>query len=166
MWGWRETIFLHFLCFSISKFQQGYRHIAKMEELITEQISWTGPSLFCWTNDDERIKRWIHNQWEQVRENKDTIFSKCNHHFIPCAFLKVFSSITWLNTFLINRENAASTVPNGVSKDETKLLSLLKGLQLCQDAWAPKSPWDNHGAHAALWGRPAGWVPSFFISAY
>ncbi|XP_016108387.1 ras and Rab interactor 2-like [Sinocyclocheilus grahami] len=55
-----------------------------------------------------------------------------------------------------NRENAASTVPNGVSKDKTKLLSLLKGLRLCQDAWAPKSPWDSHGAHAALWGRPAG----------
>ncbi|KTG42648.1 hypothetical protein cypCar_00018380 [Cyprinus carpio] len=55
-----------------------------------------------------------------------------------------------------NRENSAGTVPNGVSKDETKLLSLLKGLRLCQDAWAPKSPWDSHGAHAALWGRPAG----------
>ncbi|XP_043114755.1 ras and Rab interactor 2 isoform X2 [Puntigrus tetrazona] len=49
-----------------------------------------------------------------------------------------------------------STVHNGVFKDQTKLLSLLKGLQLCQDAWAPKSPWDSHGAHAALWGRPAG----------
>ncbi|XP_052432081.1 ras and Rab interactor 2 [Carassius gibelio] len=55
-----------------------------------------------------------------------------------------------------NRENPASTVPNGVSKDDTKLLSLLRGLRLCQDAWAPKSPWDSHGAHAALWGRPAG----------
>ncbi|XP_050985210.1 ras and Rab interactor 2 [Labeo rohita] len=55
-----------------------------------------------------------------------------------------------------NRENAASTVPNGVSRDETKNLNLLQGLRLCQDAWAPKSPWDGHGAHAALWGRPAG----------
>ncbi|RXN33763.1 ras and Rab interactor 3-like protein [Labeo rohita] len=57
-----------------------------------------------------------------------------------------------------NRENAASTVPNGVSRDETKNLNLLQGLRLCQDAWAPKSPWDGHGAHAALWGRPAGVV--------
>ncbi|XP_016409758.1 ras and Rab interactor 2-like isoform X2 [Sinocyclocheilus rhinocerous] len=55
-----------------------------------------------------------------------------------------------------NRENPASTVPNGVSRDETKILSLLQGLRLCQDAWAPKSPWDSHAAHAALWGRPAG----------
>ncbi|KAK9962749.1 hypothetical protein ABG768_008101 [Culter alburnus] len=48
------------------------------------------------------------------------------------------------------------TVPNGVSRDQTKVLSLLQGLRLCQDAWAPKSPWDKHGAHAALWGRPSG----------
>uniref|UniRef100_A0A8C2GBW6 VPS9 domain-containing protein n=1 Tax=Cyprinus carpio TaxID=7962 RepID=A0A8C2GBW6_CYPCA len=55
-----------------------------------------------------------------------------------------------------NRENPSSTVPNGVSRHETKILSLLQGLRLCQEAWAPKSPWDSHGAHAALWGRPAG----------
>lgn len=67
--------------------------------------------------------------------------------------------------FLINRENAASTVPNGVSRDETKNLNLLQGLRLCQDAWAPKSPWDGHGAHAALWGRPAGVGAFIFISA-
>ncbi|XP_066508774.1 ras and Rab interactor 2-like [Hoplias malabaricus] len=33
---------------------------------------------------------------------------------------------------------------------------LLQGLHLCQEAWEPGSPWDRHGAHAALWGRPAG----------
>ncbi|KAK7156911.1 hypothetical protein R3I94_006836 [Phoxinus phoxinus] len=55
-----------------------------------------------------------------------------------------------------NRQNAGWTVPNGVSRDQTKTLSLLQGLRLCQDAWAPKSPWDSHGAHAALWGRPSG----------
>ncbi|KAG1935295.1 ras and Rab interactor [Pimephales promelas] len=55
-----------------------------------------------------------------------------------------------------NRQNAARTVPNGVYMGQTKTLSLLQGLHLCQDAWAPKSPWDSHGAHAALWGRPSG----------
>lgn len=55
-----------------------------------------------------------------------------------------------------NGQNAARTVPNGVFRDQTKSLSLLQGLRLSQDAWAPKSPWDSHGAHAALWGRPSG----------
>ncbi|XP_026119226.1 ras and Rab interactor 2-like [Carassius auratus] len=55
-----------------------------------------------------------------------------------------------------SRENPASTVPNGVSRNEKQILTLLQGLRLSQDAWAPKSPWDRHGAHAALWGRPAG----------
>ncbi|CAB1348746.1 unnamed protein product [Coregonus sp. 'balchen'] len=35
-------------------------------------------------------------------------------------------------------------------------LTLLDRLRLCQDAWAPGNPWDRDGAHAALWGRPAG----------
>ncbi|XP_077063707.1 ras and Rab interactor 2 isoform X1 [Siphateles boraxobius] len=48
------------------------------------------------------------------------------------------------------------TAPNGVFRDQTKTLNLLRGLRMCQDAWAPKSPWDSHGAHAALWGRPCG----------
>ncbi|XP_067306168.1 ras and Rab interactor 2 [Pseudorasbora parva] len=55
-----------------------------------------------------------------------------------------------------NRENADSAVPNGVSRDPTKTLSLQQSLRLCQEAWGPKSPWDRHGAHAALWGRPSG----------
>lgn len=55
-----------------------------------------------------------------------------------------------------NRKNISSTVPNGISGDPAKTLGLLHGLRVCQDAWAPKSPWDRHGAHTALWGRPAG----------
>ncbi|KAL0972793.1 hypothetical protein UPYG_G00194830 [Umbra pygmaea] len=35
-------------------------------------------------------------------------------------------------------------------------LTLLGRLKLCQDAWAPGSPWDRDGVHAALWGRPVG----------
>ncbi|XP_051963112.1 ras and Rab interactor 2-like isoform X1 [Xyrauchen texanus] len=54
------------------------------------------------------------------------------------------------------RESSASTVSNGVSVGKLKTLNLLQGLRLCQDAWAPTSPWDRHGAYAALWGRPAG----------
>ncbi|XP_056613456.1 ras and Rab interactor 2 isoform X1 [Triplophysa dalaica] len=53
-------------------------------------------------------------------------------------------------------EHSTSTLPNGVTGVQTKTLSLLQGLPLCQDAWAPKSPWDRHGAHTALWGRPVG----------
>ncbi|KAK6296868.1 hypothetical protein J4Q44_G00330100 [Coregonus suidteri] len=44
-------------------------------------------------------------------------------------------------------------VTDGVSR---RPLTLLDRLQLCQDAWAPGGPWDRDGAHAALWGRPAG----------
>lgn len=55
-----------------------------------------------------------------------------------------------------NSVNSASTIPNGVSGFHSKTQNLLQGLRLCQDAWAPKNPWDKHGAHAALWGRPTG----------
>ncbi|XP_071213110.1 ras and Rab interactor 2 isoform X1 [Salvelinus alpinus] len=44
-------------------------------------------------------------------------------------------------------------VTDGVSR---RTLTLLDRLRLCQDAWAPGGPWDRDGAHAALWGRPAG----------
>lgn len=62
-------------------------------------------------------------------------------------------------------EISASMLPNGVSGVHSKTLSLLRGLRLCQDAWAPKSPWDRQGAHAALWGRPSG-VGAFLLNPY
>lgn len=156
MWGWRETIFLHFLCFSISKFQQGYSHIAKMEELITEQISWTGPSIFCWTNDDERIKRWIHNQREQVRENKDTIFSKCNHHLIPCALLQLFSSITWsIEKMLLAR------YPMGSPEMRHNSWVCWKDYGCVRMRGLPKAPGTVMALTPLCGADLLGWVPSF-----
>ncbi|KAJ7990183.1 hypothetical protein DPEC_G00297670 [Dallia pectoralis] len=46
---------------------------------------------------------------------------------------------------------------NGASAGRLRRpLTLLERLRLCQDAWAPGSPWDIDGARAALWGRPVG----------
>jgi len=78
-----------------------------------------------------------------------------NMHFFKCVLFLETLLFKHLLLFLIDKI-AARTVPNGVYMGQTKTLSLLQGLHLCQDAWAPKSPWDSHGAHAALWGRPSG----------
>ncbi|XP_049334921.1 ras and Rab interactor 2 isoform X2 [Astyanax mexicanus] len=55
-----------------------------------------------------------------------------------------------------NRSSPAYTITNGDSVTQRHPMSLVQGLRLCQEAWNPGSPWDRHGAHAALWGRPAG----------
>ncbi|XP_072524825.1 ras and Rab interactor 2 isoform X2 [Salminus brasiliensis] len=55
-----------------------------------------------------------------------------------------------------NRASPANRITNGDSVTQKHPMSRLQGLRLCQEAWDPGSPWDKHGAHAALWGRPAG----------
>ncbi|XP_036412661.1 ras and Rab interactor 3 isoform X1 [Colossoma macropomum] len=55
-----------------------------------------------------------------------------------------------------SRTSSHNKITNGDSSKQKSPMSLLHGLRLCQEAWDPGSPWDKHGAHAALWGRPAG----------
>ncbi|XP_076837194.1 ras and Rab interactor 2 isoform X2 [Brachyhypopomus gauderio] len=69
-----------------------------------------------------------------------------------------------LNSFLLSYMTSVDDdeMSNGVSASHRSPVDLLQGLQLCQEAWAPGGPWDRHGAHAALWGRPLG---SFLVVA-
>ncbi|KAI4884327.1 hypothetical protein NFI96_026198 [Prochilodus magdalenae] len=56
----------------------------------------------------------------------------------------------------VSRTSSDNKMTNGDSLIPKSPMSLLQGLRLCQEAWDPGSPWDQQGAHAALWGRPAG----------
>ncbi|XP_029922604.1 ras and Rab interactor 2 [Myripristis murdjan] len=52
--------------------------------------------------------------------------------------------------------NGMTAIPWRGSRRRQSLVSVLEKLRGCQDAWCPGAPWDREGAHAALWGRPAG----------
>ncbi|XP_056139624.1 ras and Rab interactor 2 [Lampris incognitus] len=52
--------------------------------------------------------------------------------------------------------NGMTAIPWCSSERSQSLLSFLKRLRACQEAWCPGVPWDKEEAHSALLGKPAG----------
>ncbi|KAL2095529.1 hypothetical protein ACEWY4_007677 [Coilia grayii] len=57
---------------------------------------------------------------------------------------------------MFSEAKSSLRMSNGNSCSSSGFFSLLLDLKACQEAWAPGPPWNEDGAHAALWGRPAG----------
>lgn len=151
MWGWRETIFHYYFGFSLSKCQQGYSNIVKMEDVVLEQISWTGSVQWWWKSQKM-------NSQPVGTGNIDTITILFNMHFLNVLFFCVKLLFKHLFLFLIDKM-LPGRYPTGSSGIRQKAWVYCKVYACPRMPGLPRAPGTVMGRTPLCGAGLLGWVP-------